>query len=50
MYYCLKYLEIIGFCIILLYKYIINFVKVLFNIVSFGINWGIILYNIIFLI
>lgn len=49
-YYCLKYLEIIGFFIILLYKYIINFVKVFFYIVSFGINWGIILYDIIFLI
>lgn len=48
MYYCLKYLEITGFCIILSHKYT-NFVKVLFNTVSLGINWGIILHNIILL-
>lgn len=49
MYYCLKYLEITGFCIILSLKYTTNFVKVLFNTVSLGINWGIILHNIILL-
>lgn len=49
MYYCLKYLEITGFFIILSHKYTTNLVKVFFNSVSLGINWGIILHDIILL-
>lgn len=48
-YYCLKYLEITGFFITLSHKYTTNFVKVFFYTVSLGINWGIILHDIILL-
>lgn len=48
-YYCLKYVEITGFFITLSHKYTTNFVKVFFNTVSLGINWGIILHDIILL-